>query len=337
MLKIGIFFLVCLPFLQIARSDDIIDAFCETDHDCETFRTSAVNATCINGSCECVEVSSGNCTSCKPVVFKSANQIGGQCPCHAENSVCSEKTQLCVCMDGYQPSRGGKKCIEKFVPLGKPCEIDEQCLRMDHFSVCDPVELNCTCSRHFVSYEHKCHSIIAIATNVTCTQPSDCSNQTANSICYESQCICDTGFVANDENTTCLAISNYEQACIDTNQCIAQLGVGSVCNAGKCVCNEQHFPFPIHSHDAIAAQNSIRVICKRKVVHGASCNDDKDCYAFHQGPHEQTMECFMGECVCSSGFTVKDNICISNSGSSIKHGSCLLTALLFILFATHAQ
>lgn len=321
---------VTLLLCHTVSCSDIIDLVCETDVECETFKSTAVNSTCAEGHCQCVELESGNRTTCKPVVTKASNQIGGQCPCISSNSYCNEKTQLCACKEGFLPSRGGKKCISKSVALGNPCEIDEQCIRNDHFSHCDDVHHNCSCSNHFLMFKDTCHSIIA-AGDTPCERDTDCSNRTENSICQEKQCICDKGFVANAENSTCLPVVQYEQVCIDSNQCIAQLGEGSVCSEGKCVCNELYFPLPVHAHENATAEHKVHVVCRRKVNHGASCNDDKECYQFHRGPHEQTMECFMSECVCSQNYSEKDGVCVSQSGASTAYISSVMSFILLVL------
>ncbi|XP_058464190.1 tenascin [Malaya genurostris] len=315
---------VLLPFVS---ASDIIDLSCENDTDCDIFRNDAANPTCVANQCHCVNPISGNKTSCKPTISKASNQIGGTCPCIAENSYCHEKTQRCVCKEGFQRGREGKKCISKSVSLGKPCEIDEQCLQNDHFSHCDDIQHNCTCSNHFVIYMDTCHSIIATG-NASCEQETDCSGQVANSVCHEKQCICGKGFVANAENTTCLTVAQYEEACSDSNQCIAQLGVGSLCNDGKCICNEQYFPFTVQTHNNATAEHKLTNVCTRKITHGSSCSESKDCYQFHRGPHEQNMECFMGECVCSSGSYEKGGVCISYSSASAHVFSPMLIFLI---------
>lgn len=319
--------LIFLVLLGTVSTSELIELSCEDDKDCEVFRSSAVRSTCSEGKCHCELMDGGNQTDCKPLIVKASNQIGGQCPCLAEESYCNEKTQLCVCKEGFIPSREAKKCLSKSIALGKTCEIDEQCIINDHFSHCDDVHKNCTCSNHFVIYQNTCHSIIASG-ELPCQQDSDCANRTANSICHEKQCICGGKFVANAENTTCLPVVHYEQECSDSNQCIAELGIGSLCSEGQCVCNEQYFPFPMDAHNNTNEEHKIHVLCKRKITHGASCNDDKECYQFHRGPHEQTMECFMNECVCSHGFYEKKGICISMNGSSTIHVSSLMSLLL---------
>ncbi|XP_058833097.1 prion-like-(Q/N-rich) domain-bearing protein 25 [Topomyia yanbarensis] len=321
-------------FLPVISANDIIDLSCENDTDCEIFWNTVSNSSCVSGQCQCVDPETGNKTLCKPMVSKASNQIGGICPCIADNSFCHEKTQLCVCKEGFQPNRAGKKCISKSVPLGEPCEIDEQCIQHDHFSRCDEIQHNCTCSNHFVIYMDTCHSIIATG-NASCEQDTDCSSSVVDSVCHDNQCICDKGFVANAENTSCLIVAQYEQPCIDSNQCIAQLGVGSLCKDAKCVCNEQYFPFTVQSYNNATAEHKVMNVCTRKITHGSSCNDSKDCYQFHRGPHEQNMECFLGECVCSSGSYEKDGVCVSYSSASVLVVSPVLAFLVMsaILFA----
>ncbi|XP_055599340.1 tenascin [Uranotaenia lowii] len=329
---------VFLVLLGSAKSSDIIDVDCQKDQDCDIFKSSSANSTCMAGNCTCTDLATGNKTECVPRVIKASNLIGGQCPCLAANSLCNEKTNFCVCKEGYLPSRDAKRCIGKSVALGGICEVDEQCIQHDHFSHCDDKHLNCSCLAHFTSYQDTCHSIIAPPSGDThsCEKDEDCSKITAHTVCHEKQCICSQGFVANAESNTCLAVTKFEGDCIDSNQCIAQLGVGSVCNEGKCMCNDLFFPFPVHAQENATKEEKIATICKRKISHGASCNDDKECYQFHRGPHEQTMECYMSECVCSEGFIEKEGICLGpNGGSSVQMSSMLAllaTVIVFVIY-----
>lgn len=328
MFKYSVFVITFLALVTFGQTNEILDLVCDADADCDIFKSSAINSSCIFQQCHCVDVDSGNQTTCKPTVTKASNQIGGQCPCISDNSYCNEKTQLCVCKEGYLPSKGGKKCISKTVALGHKCELDEQCITNDHFSLCDDVHHNCTCLNRFVMYQNACHSIISVNSETPCEHDADCSNRTANSVCHEKQCICGKGFVANAENTTCLAVARYEQDCIDSNQCIFLLGVGSICNENKCVCNEQHFPFAVEAHDNKTEENKV---CKRKITHGASCNNDKECYQFHLGHHEQTMECFMNECVCSQTHFERDGVCLSLNAAAMPGLSMLLLFFTLLL------
>uniref|UniRef100_A0A182W9J8 Cytoplasmic dynein 2 heavy chain 1 n=1 Tax=Anopheles minimus TaxID=112268 RepID=A0A182W9J8_9DIPT len=296
---------------DIARSSDLVDLACASDHDCEPFRSATVNSTCVQEHCRCTDLSQdGNGTECKPLVNRVSNQIGGQCPCQVANSFCHEQTSRCVCKDGFLPSRVEKKCVHKSVQLGGECENNEQCSNHDHFSDCDSSKQICQCQEHFVIYEGACRSIIAV-TNLSkpCDTDDDCANGTANSICHTGQCICGVGYVTDATNSSCLAVAELDQPCIDSNQCIASLGVGSICYQQKCVCDSNHFQFPLHLTNETSGQHRVQNVCERKIVHGDSCNDDQNCYQFHVGPHEQTMECFMNACVCLSGFVEKNNIC----------------------------
>lgn len=329
MLKYLAFIATVLVLLQIASASDIIDLECENDTDCDTFRHGNANSTCVEGQCQCQDATTGKRSECKPRVSKASNLIGGHCPCIAENSFCHEKSQLCVCKDGFVPDRESKKCIPEGVPLGKPCEIDEQCLQYDDFSRCDEHTHNCTCLNHFIDYDDKCHSIID-AGNYSCIKHIDCFKYIEWSMCYEKQCICETGFVADSGNTTCLGIVRYGEPCLESNQCIGQLGVGSLCSGGKCACNEQYYPVPLKIHN-----ETIRV-CARKITQGTRCNDNIDCYQHHREPHDQTMECFMGGCVCTPGNYEKNGICVSYSAASNFLFSPALTALVLSV-AFYAQ
>uniref|UniRef100_A0A182QQS2 EB domain-containing protein n=1 Tax=Anopheles farauti TaxID=69004 RepID=A0A182QQS2_9DIPT len=321
---------------KFAASSDIVHLECDSDHDCEAFRSASVNSTCVEEHCRCTDLThGGNATECKPLVNRVSNQIGGQCPCQVANSFCHEQTRRCICKDGFLPSRKEKMCVHKSVQLGGECEDIEQCSNHDHFAECD--NQVCQCREHFVVYEGACRAIVAVAnlSKPACETNGDCANGTANSVCHDGQCICDVRYVVDATNSSCLAVAELEQPCIDSNQCIATLGVGSICYQQKCVCDSNHFQFPRHVTNATTGQQSVQNVCERKIVHGDSCNDDQNCYQFHLGPHEQSMECFMNACVCLSGYAEKNNVCFKANSSSIGKtplaGSLLLAVITVIL------
>lgn len=48
---------------------DLVELTCETDQDCEPFRSATVNSTCIEEHCRCTDLSqNGNATECRPLV-----------------------------------------------------------------------------------------------------------------------------------------------------------------------------------------------------------------------------------------------------------------------------
>ncbi|XP_053677826.1 prion-like-(Q/N-rich) domain-bearing protein 25 [Anopheles nili] len=322
--------------IESARSSDIVDLACDDDLDCEPFRSASVNSTCVLEQCRCTDLlQGGNATECKPLVNRVSNQIGGQCPCQVANSFCDEKTHRCVCNDGFLPSRVEKKCVHKSVPLGGECENNEQCSNEDHFADCDGTKQVCQCREHFVIYAGACHSLIAVANlSKPCETDDECSNGTAHSVCHGGQCLCGTGHIADATNSSCLAVAELDQPCTDSNQCIATLGVGSVCYQQRCVCDSNHFQFPLHDTKVAAdGQQRIRNVCERKIVHGDSCNDNQNCYNFHVGPHEQSMECFMNVCVCLNGFIEKDHVCLKASSGTILAATSILLIIPSFLVA----
>lgn len=113
---------------------ELLDLSCDDDKECEMYNSSAVKSTCSTGTCHCELVNGGNQTDCKPVVTKASNQIGGPCPCMAENSYCNEKTKLCICKEGFIPSREAKRCMSSKLRkgLGSPFQVR---LVINHFCV----------------------------------------------------------------------------------------------------------------------------------------------------------------------------------------------------------
>ncbi|XP_058067146.1 multiple epidermal growth factor-like domains protein 10 [Anopheles bellator] len=332
--------LLLLVALNLGSSSDIVDLTCESDQDCVPFRSATVSSTCLEHQCRCTDLQQeSNATECRPVVNRVSNQIGGQCPCQIANSFCNEQTQRCVCQEGFLPSRVEKKCVPKSVPLGGECEDGGQCSAHDHFAHCDPTKQVCQCQEHFVMYEHACHSIIAVA-NLTkpCETNDDCNpNNGSTTVCQDGQCLCGQDFVADASNSSCLPIAAHDQPCTDSNQCIATLGVGSVCYQGRCACDTNHFQFPLHISNSTTGKQTLRNVCERKIVHGDSCNDDQNCYQFHLGPHEQSMECFMNACVCINGYTERNSVCFkASSGTVATPVAALLTAALAMLSAIRA-
>lgn len=314
--------------LPSARTSDegLIDLDCTSDENCTfSFENPFTNTSCVNGTCQCVSVENGDLKQCLPTHNVYSNKVGGTCPCNSENSYCNETTQMCICKEGFIPSREAKKCINKSVPLNGTCEVDEQCIMHDPFSHCDDTNLNCTCLAHFLNFQDTCHSIVGSPqqneSTVSCSNDEDCIKNTTNTSCHLGNCICVKGFVANTERNSCLPVVQYEGNCTESNQCIAQLGVGSVCSEGNCLCSEQFFAFPDHGHDNATGKDTVVKTCKRKVAYGSSCNEHKDCYQFHLGPHEQLLECFITECVCKPTHSEKDGICYPRENSSFSASS----------------
>lgn len=325
--------------LPVARSseEDLIDLDCTTDENCTTFENPFTNTTCVNGSCQCVSTDNGDLKQCLPTHNIYSNKVGGTCPCNSENSYCNETTQMCICKEGFMPSQERKKCISKAVPLNGTCEVDEQCIMHDPFSHCDDAFANCTCQQHFVNFQDTCHSVIetgpsAVNETMNCEHDEDCANRTANTGCHQGKCVCLKGFVANAERNSCLPVVQYEGNCTESNQCIAQLGVGSVCSEGHCLCSEQFFAFPDHAHDNATGMDTVATACKRKIAYGSSCNENKDCYQFHRGPHEQNLECFITECVCKPTHGEKDGLCLPKASTSTTIVPSLLLAFAALLF-----
>lgn len=334
-----------LPSSVRTSEADLIDLDCTIDANCTfSFENPFTNTSCVNGTCQCVSRENGDLKQCLPTHNVYSNKVGGTCPCNSENSYCNETTQMCICKEGFIPSREQKKCIKKSVPLNGTCEVDEQCIMHDPFSHCDDTHLNCTCLQHFLDFQDTCHSIVegpqqhngndsATVIPQPCAHDEDCTKLAANTTCHLGQCICVKGFVANsDSRNRCLPVVQYEGNCTESNQCIAQLGVGSVCSEGNCLCSEQFFAFPDHGHDNVTGEDTVVTACKRKVAYGSSCNEHKDCYQFHLGPHEQHLECFITECVCKPTHGEKGGICLPKASSSTANIPSVLLAFAALLF-----
>ncbi|XP_035794430.1 prion-like-(Q/N-rich) domain-bearing protein 25 [Anopheles albimanus] len=333
-------FLILTLSLAYSNAKDIVDLTCESDDDCAPFRSATINSTCEEEQCRCTDLQheQANATECRPVVNRVSNQIGGQCPCQVANSFCNEQTGRCICKEGFQPSHVEKKCVQKSVALGQECEESSQCSNHDPFAHCDDKQV-CACQGQFVIYENACHSIIVVP-NLTkpCEKDEECGNGTVSAVCQAGQCVCGKGYVADSSNSSsCLAVAAHDQPCTDSNQCIATLGVGSLCHQQRCACDSNHFQFPRHIVDENSRQQTIRNVCERKIVHGDSCNDDQNCYQFHVGPHQQSMECFMNVCVCLSGYTEKNNVCLKTSSGTVFPPATVLIATLATLITAAAS
>lgn len=332
---------IILPSVRSSEEEDILDLECTTDANCTIFQGPFHTSTCVNGSCHCVNPENGDPNQCVPQRLSISFKIGGQCPCNSDNSYCNETSQMCLCKEGFMPSREMKRCISKSVPLNGSCEVDEQCIMHDPFSHCDDAFKNCTCLQHFLNFQDTCHSVIEgphvneTTVSIPCEHDVDCTNHTANTSCLQGKCICVKGFVSNTERNSCLPVAQYEGNCTESNQCIAQLGVGSVCSEDKCECSELFFPFPDHAHNNATGQDTVVTTCKRKIVIDSDCNDSKDCYQFHHGPHQQTLECFMSRCVCKANYYENGDICVPKASSSTANIPSILlafvTAIVFTL------
>lgn len=84
-------------------------------------------------------------------------------------------------------------------------------------------------------------------------------------MCHAGQCLCGVDFVADATNSSCLAVAALDQPCTDTNQCIASLGVGSICYRERCGCDSNHFQFPLPVTNATTGQQAVQNVCERKI------------------------------------------------------------------------
>uniref|UniRef100_U5EEV9 Putative spliceosomal complex n=1 Tax=Corethrella appendiculata TaxID=1370023 RepID=U5EEV9_9DIPT len=326
--------IICTLKYTVGIDDDLLDLHCKEDNDCRGFSNDHHKATCVNSTCHC-ENHDGEKIKCTPKSKEPVHdfrKIGSDCPCSGtiKHTICDTHTNRCICEEDFIPNLNKTECIKKTVKLGEPCESNDQCIRYDASSYCDhkndtslhseiiakiPQNI-CMCLKNFTEHNGLCHSLSPLDT--MCINDIDCSNQTENSFCFEHKCLCQENYVASINNTKCLKYANYNEECAETNQCVHRLGVGAICDSGKCVCDARHF----YSNGSL---------CERSIELKQTCREHNDCYQY--GNNEQTMECWENMCQCRNGYEQANNICVKskNSAGNLKSSSILIFFVTYIL------
>lgn len=201
------------------------------------------------------------------------------------------------------------RCILETVALGRPCEINEQCVRFQKQSFCN--RGTCHCLGNFTEHDKSCRSLVKIGEK--CETSEECHKFTTNVTCLLHKCACEKGFVSSIDGNVrkcfikicwplkifvlfqnCLPNAFLMKDCQEHNQCLHGLGSGSICDKGKCVCGSNYQNISI---------NNTYDICRRKVFYGDVCEEHTDC-SLYMG--ETTMRCSHSQCECLDGYELFD-------------------------------
>lgn len=135
----------------------LIDFTCTADEDCGRLLTDK-NSECIDEHCVCKK--KNVVVECRMRNSKTSNFIGGACPCLLKNSVCNPSLDQCVCQENFIPSLDKRRCLRRMMELDKVCEYDEQCMRVDHLSICDKDTKVCVCGHNTTNVHSVCRTIV---------------------------------------------------------------------------------------------------------------------------------------------------------------------------------
>ncbi|KAH0545850.1 hypothetical protein KQX54_003573 [Cotesia glomerata] len=204
----------CVP-IPLRRS-------CTKDFDC----IDVENAKCSdNYKCICKDnYAERNHATCQPLLGEFCKK---DTDCEVDNSIC--KDSKCQCKDKFAPeSNNNKKCTSN--PLGKFCEINEDCSNILH-AKCSKSKI-CVCRDQYDEIN-----------NSTCEPPLGefCWNNercaAINSICNYNECQCKPGYVPLSKNE-CIK-SPVGSDCWDDSDCTKKLRQTKCSKNKKCICEEE--------------------------------------------------------------------------------------------------
>ncbi|XP_076280518.1 uncharacterized protein LOC143209115 [Lasioglossum baleicum] len=150
---------------------------------------------------------------------------------------------------------------------------------------CSPLG-KCVCIRAYFLQANACVAELGEpcnASHASAIEYSECKNEKWN---------CAVGRVASENNRNCLkATKKFKDSCLHNKQC-SLFGPDSVCEDGKCVCNENsHF---VESE----------LFCWRKKGLDEQCQSDFDCYIDGM---QGNLSCINSVCACPDGTHVNSN------------------------------
>ncbi|XP_043492657.1 prion-like-(Q/N-rich) domain-bearing protein 25 [Polistes fuscatus] len=117
-----------------------------------------------------------------------------------------------------------------------------------------------------------------------CESDFECTAK--GSVCENAQCQCTSGYVYNNDMSSCLPVANnYGDKCNETIQCSRYLFIGGQCIENACVCG--HGFHYLHGR------------CYKTVELGEKCRSNDDC---HINSEFGSTVCDNGICKCRDGF-----------------------------------
>ncbi|XP_050319291.1 cell death abnormality protein 1 [Bactrocera neohumeralis] len=320
---IGVFLVLRQAVAMIP--EEIMEVACAEDEHCHYYETENVTSSCVHGLCHCYNNQTNVDVTCEPNILHTNNIIGGNCPCKFPHAECHQADYLCYCEDDYVPTIDRRRCIPKQVPLGEPCETDEQCLFSTVFSHCDGSTKTCSCDAGFLRNDSICLSQTKL--RAKCDDRMRCSQHGPHKICFPEvgECVCEQGYVSANTSEECLPGRKLHEDCQDASQCYAFMGPGATCEKGKCQCRVE---YSIVTRKTKENRYSIALekICTPLAEVGQYCTLNEHCHNGPEDEDEQLMECDHGECACRFGF--KNQVPCSSTASSVNVKNNLLWIIL---------
>uniref|UniRef100_A0A336K6L6 CSON001560 protein n=1 Tax=Culicoides sonorensis TaxID=179676 RepID=A0A336K6L6_CULSO len=308
-------------------TSQLLDINCKDISECNRFLGSQiVKVACMKEKCHCMDLNNKT-TVCVPKEQKLSNELGLECPCLIDHSICNNITNKCECKTNFTSSDDNKHCVPVTSQLNEFCEIDPNCQRAEPFAVC-MLTKTCECQQGFVNQNNTCFSKLE-KIEITCNSHTACSNITKNSVCALSSCVCKKGFVASKIENKCLHNVHYGDGCEENLQCQSIMGVGGKCNHGKCSCKNGYKVGYTNGEQNLT-------ICIREIEFGIDCTTAVDCISENEQPQESSMVCKNNLCDCRYGYMLdgKDaKTCTKEDavGAAIQNG---INSHYFVLLFT---
>ncbi|CAL8075121.1 unnamed protein product [Orchesella dallaii] len=224
-----------------------------------------------------------------------------------ENSECRIESNAgqCVCIGVRVPSDNKLRCLTGEVPIGQPCEEDQQCVGGPN-SACS-ISKRCECTSGWVSNSNNTECLIIVDNLLGdyCTETIQCQRgkpgDFSECIAYleepNKKCNCtNSAIVVGNDNICYPIVSRIGNACEKDQQCIVGIG-GSTCVNKVCECNSGFFP----SNDGSK--------CLQQVELDKPCQEDQQC--------TQNAICLINAtnpnlgkvCQCDAGYVGAVNTC----------------------------
>lgn len=199
-----------------------------------------------------------------------------------------DQRRLCTCHNYAVYDPNTQLCVPK-TGLGSLCRpTADDCSTREANTVCSTNNNLCSCQEKYIEVDGKCKP----GENVNCTQDSDCAMR--NSECTDGGtetnnkvCKCRKGFLFIKDDCMKEA-TEYNEECIETEQCKPLLGDLGKCVDFKCACED-------HLH-----HNKGK--CYEKRALGDKCTRSAECFVTAE---PDQIECRNAVCECPFG-TQKD-------------------------------
>ncbi|XP_044590437.1 tenascin-like [Cotesia glomerata] len=328
----------------------LLNGFCIENGECEVYNSICVNRNCqckvgfvqeskfrcvsasLNKNCDtdedCGNIWRSECSDSKVCVCLVNHTVvgGSRCApllgefclnaddCAPHRSVCFESK--CDCQSGFVV-QSNTECVPAL--LGKPCEIDVDCIEINHSkcskdnvcicrentiavsnSSCEPLlgsfcwknekcapdnsvclQNECRCKPSFEPLSSNC---VKLPLGKSCVTDSDCITTSYLKCSRDDKCVCRAFYIEEDQ-INCRPLLNG--ICLTNNDCLPEY---SECINGKCRCQEKFIP--------VSNDQCIPVEPRKQ------CNSDNSCNDRHANCNE------VNECECAVLYEKRNGTCM---------------------------